>query len=60
MVPNNGSNASPAGNVTKNESTITLTGANNASGTVIHYTINVTSAFTTSSGGVLVVFAVNE
>ncbi len=46
MVPNNGSNASPAGNVTKNESTITLTGANNTSGTVIPYTINVTSAFT--------------
>ena len=52
-------NASPAGNVT-NEQTITLTGANNASGTVIHYTINVTSAFTTSSGGILVVFAVNN
>ena len=60
LVPNNGSDASPVGNVPKNESTITLTGANNTSGTVIHYTVNVTSPFTTSSGGVLVVFAVND
>ena len=43
LVPNNGSDASPAGNVSKNEATITLTGANNDSGTVIHYSINVTS-----------------
>src|SRR4249919_977475 len=36
LVPNVGSNASPAGNVSKNESTITLTAANNTSGSVIH------------------------
>src|SRR3954454_5952889 len=60
LVPNNGSDASPAGNVSKNESTITLTGANNTSGSVIQYTINATEPFTTSVGGVLVVFAVNN
>ena len=59
MVPNNGSDASPAGNVTKNETTITLTGANNTSGSVINWSLPVTSAFTTSQGGILVVFAVN-
>jgi len=60
MVPNNGSDASPAGNVTKNETTITLTGANNTSGTKINWSLPVTHAFTTSSGGILVVFAVND
>ncbi|MBA2381855.1 MAG: hypothetical protein H0V73_07065, partial [Chloroflexi bacterium] len=59
LVPNNGSNANPAGNVTKNEVTITLTDANNDAGTVIHYSLVVTSPFTVSSGGILVVFAVN-
>ena len=59
MVPNNGSDASPAGNVTKNETTITLTAANNTSGSKINWSLPVTSAFTTSSGGILVVFAVN-
>src|SRR4051794_38831234 len=37
LAPNNGSNASPAGNVSKNESTITLTAANHTSGTIIDY-----------------------
>ena len=60
MVPNNGSDASPAGNVTKNEATITLTGANHTSGSVINWSVPVTHAFTTSSGGILVVFAVND
>ena len=59
MVPNNGSNASPASNVTKNEISITLTDANNDAGDVINYSLPVTHAFTVSSGGVLVVFAVN-
>jgi hypothetical protein len=60
MVPNNGSDASPAGNVSKNETTITLTAANNTSGSVINWSLPVTHAFTTSSGGILVVFAVND
>ena len=60
MVPNNGSDASPAGNVTKNETTITLTGANNTSGSTINWSVPVTHAFTTSQGGILVVFAVND
>jgi hypothetical protein len=60
MVPNNGSDASPAGNVTKNETTITLTAANNTSGSVINWSLPVTHAFTTSQGGILVVFAVND
>ena len=59
MVPNNGSNASPAGNVPLNEISITLTNANNDSGDVISYSLPVTHAFTTSAGGILVVFAVN-
>jgi len=60
MVPNTGSDASPAGNVTKNEATITFDNSNRTSGTVIPWTINVTHAFTTTSGGILVVFAVNS
>ncbi len=60
MVPNNGSNASPAGNVTKNEATITLTGANNNNGSTINWSVPVTHAFTATQGGILVVFAVND
>jgi hypothetical protein len=60
MVPNNGSNASPAANVAKNEATITLTGANNTSGSTINWSISVTNAFTATQGGILVVFAVND
>jgi len=60
MVPNNGSDASPAANVTKNETTITLTGADNTSGSKINWSVPVTHAFTTSQGGILVVFAVND
>ena len=59
MVPNNGSNADPAANVTKNEATITLTGANNTAGSVISWSVSVTHPFTVSAGGILVVFAVN-
>ncbi|MEA2518410.1 MAG: hypothetical protein QOF49_490 [Chloroflexota bacterium] len=60
LVPNNGSNADPAANVTKNEVSITLTDANNDSGDIVAYSLAVTHAFTVSSGGILVVFAVNS
>ncbi len=59
LVPNTGSDASPAGNVTKNEAMITFGNSNRASGTVIPWTINVTHAFTATSGGILGVFAKN-
>jgi hypothetical protein len=59
LVPNNGSNADPAGNVSKNETSVTLTGSNNTIGSTVNWSISVTSAFTESSGGVLGVFAVN-
>jgi hypothetical protein len=59
MVPNNGSNATPVANVTKNEGTITLGAGNHTIGDVIDWSISVTSPFTVSAGGVLVVFAVN-
>src|SRR5262245_52624189 len=59
LVPNNGSNANPEGNVSRNETTVTLTDADNSSGSVIGWTVNVTSPFTVSSGGILGVFAVN-
>jgi len=60
LAPNNGSNADPIGNVSKNETSITLTAANNTSGSVIDWSITVTSAFTATTGGILGVFAVNE
>lgn len=60
LVPNNGSNADPAGNVSKNETDITLDSSNNASGSVIDWEIDVTSGFTVSTGGILGVFAVND
>ena len=60
LVPNNGSNADPEVNVAKNETTITLNATNNTSGSVINWSITVTSPFTVSSGGILGVFAVND
>jgi hypothetical protein len=60
LAPNNGSNANPEANVAKNETTITFTSANNASGTVVPWSITITSPFTVSSGGILGVFAVND
>jgi hypothetical protein len=60
LVPNNGSNADPAANVAKNETTITLDASNNTSGSVINWSITITSPFTVSSGGILGVFAVND
>jgi hypothetical protein len=59
LVPNNGSNANPASNVTKNEISITLTDDNNDGGDVVAYSLGVTHPFTVSAGGILVVFAVN-
>jgi hypothetical protein len=59
LVPNGGSDADPAANVSKNETSVTLTSANNTSGSVVNWSISVSSAFTESSGGVLGVFAVN-
>ncbi|HTG42857.1 MAG TPA: hypothetical protein VK697_14710, partial [Methylomirabilota bacterium] len=49
---NGGSDAAPAGNVQNNETTIDVSG----SGTVT-FTLTITSPFTATSGGVLVVFA---
>ncbi|HEY3522225.1 MAG TPA: hypothetical protein VGK63_00855, partial [Candidatus Limnocylindrales bacterium] len=54
LIPNNGSNATPAENVADNYTTVAVHDAGTYS-----YTVNVTSAFTESSGGVLAVFAVN-
>lgn len=59
LVPNNGSDASPVPNVPKNETTVTLTSADNASGSVVTFTVTITSPFTETSGGILAVFAVN-
>jgi hypothetical protein len=53
LTPNNGSNASPIGNVENNEVQVDLSGR---SGT-ISYSLPVTSAFTATSGGILAVFA---
>ena len=60
LVPNNGSNATPEGNVAKNETTITLGAGNHTSGSVINWSITVTHAFTVDQGGILGVFAVND
>jgi hypothetical protein len=49
---NGGSDASPAENVQDNEATIDVAGSGTAT-----YTITITSPFTATSGGVLVVFA---
>jgi len=53
LTPNNGSDADPAGNVENNETTIDLTGKTSP----VAFTLTVSSAFTTSKGGVLAVFA---
>ena len=59
LAPNNGSNANPLANVSKNETIVTLGSGDNASGSLIPWTITVTSPFTVTSGGILGVFAVN-
>ena len=53
LVPNNGSNADPAGNVEDNQATIDLTGKTSP----VAFTIDVTSSFTATKGGILAVFA---
>ncbi len=55
LTPNNGSDASPAGNVELNEVTVDISGQ---SGTV-DFTLPITAPFTTTKGGVLAVFAMD-
>lgn len=55
LSANNGSNASPAANVSKNYAVIPVSD----SGTY-PFTLDITSGFTSSAGGILIVFAVNE
>ena len=55
LSANNGSNASPAANVSKNYAVVSVEDA----GTYT-FTLNITSPFTATSGGVLIVFAVND
>jgi hypothetical protein len=56
LTPNNGSDASPAGNVENNEVKVDISGL---SGTV-NFSLDITSPFTTTKGGVLAVFAMDE
>jgi len=53
LAANNGSNASPAGNVQNNELTVALDGKTSP----VHFSLPITSPFTATSGGVLIVFA---
>jgi hypothetical protein len=53
LTPNNGSDASPVGNVENNEITIELDGKTSP----VDFTLPITSPFTTTKGGVLLVFA---
>ena len=53
LTPNNGSDASPVGNVEDNEITIELDGKTSP----VAFTLPITSPFTTTKGGVLLVFA---
>jgi hypothetical protein len=55
LSANNGSNASPAANVSKNYEVVAVGDA----GTYT-FTLDITSPFTSSAGGVLIVFAVND
>jgi Prealbumin-like fold domain len=55
LAANNGSNASPAANVSKNYAVVSV----DAVGTY-NFTLNISSPFTATSGGVLIVFAVNQ
>ncbi|HEX5465959.1 MAG TPA: hypothetical protein VFW92_04695 [Candidatus Limnocylindrales bacterium] len=60
LVPNNGSDANPSTNVAANSATVTVSAPDNLSGKTISFSIPITSAFTESSGGILIVFAVNS
>jgi cell division septation protein DedD len=55
LSANNGSNASPAANVSKNYAVVPVEDAG-----TYPFTLNITAPFTASSGGVLIVFAVND
>ena len=55
LSANNGSNASPAENVSKNYVVVPVEDAG-----TYQFTLDITSPFTSSAGGVLIVFAVNE
>jgi hypothetical protein len=55
LAANNGSNASPAGNVSKNYAVVDVEDAG-----TYPFTLDVTAPFTATQGGVLIVFAVNE
>jgi hypothetical protein len=55
LTPNNGSDASPVDNVEDNEVKVDISGQ---SGTV-NFSLNITSPFTTTKGGVLAVFAMD-
>src|SRR5262245_5817471 len=56
LTPNNGSDATPAGNVENNEVKVDISGK---SGTV-DFSLSITSPFTTTQGGVLAVFAKDQ
>ena len=55
LTANNGSDASPASNVSKNYAVVPVEDAG-----TYHFTLNITAPFSTSTGGILIVFAVNE
>jgi len=55
LSANNGSNASPAENVSKNYAVVPVGDAG-----TYHFTLDITAPFTSSAGGVLIVFAVND
>ena len=55
LSANNGSNASPAANVSKNYVVVPVEDAG-----TYNFTLDITAPFTSSSGGVLIVFAVND
>ena len=56
LTPNNGSDATPAGNVESNEVTVDISGQ----GGDLAFVLPVTSAFTTTKGGILAVFAMDQ
>ena len=55
LSANNGSNASPAANVSKNYAVVPVEDAG-----TYPFTLTITAPFTSSAGGVLIVFAVND
>jgi hypothetical protein len=55
LAANNGSNASPADNVSKNFAEVDVDDAG-----TYQFTLDITAPFTSSAGGILIVFAVND